>query len=412
MALDLLRALAAMSWISSAAIVVLLLVRSAMRGMFGAQLAYLAWVAVPVTLLVAILPVHANHEPLLVAAPLLQLATYAQPLRTAAGAAWGNWVVLVWAFGSAGLIAWFWRDHTRFLDGLGQLVEKGGIVHTASESGGPAIIGIWRPRIIVPSDFSTRYTAHEQSLILAHEREHARRRDPACNAICALIQCVFWFNPLVHLAARRFRFDQELACDTAVMGRHPGMRRTYADAMLKTQVTGNTTLVACNWQSNHPLKERIMHLQKSQPLRSRRFTGRLVVAALVCASAYGALSANASPDGVKAGDNILYQIDMELTAGGVSSSTRVQVHADEPFAVASTNNNARWRGEFLLRRVSGKTVKLESVIKQDDKVTARPALMMALGEQAGVTARSDHADDGFDLRVTVAQVALPAPKQR
>ena len=72
----------------------------------------------------------------------------------------------------------------------------------------------------VPADFAARYSADEQDLIIAHERQHAARHDPAANALLALLQCAFWFNPLMHLAASRFRFDQELACDAAVMARH------------------------------------------------------------------------------------------------------------------------------------------------------------------------------------------------
>jgi bla regulator protein BlaR1 len=183
MANDLLHALAGMSWTASAAIIVLLALRKAIRYLFGAQLAYLAWAVVPAALLATILPsIQTNQQSLVVAAPMLQLATYMAPALHSAGAAWINWAVLAWALGSAALIMCFWRDHKRFLAGLGQLVERDDIIHTASESGGPALIGIWRPRIIVPSDFSTRYTAHEQRLILAHEREHALRRDPAFNA--------------------------------------------------------------------------------------------------------------------------------------------------------------------------------------------------------------------------------------
>jgi hypothetical protein len=101
---------------------------------------------------------------------------------------------------------------------------------------------------------------------------------------------------------------------------------------------------------------------------------------------------------------------MQLTAAGVSSSPRVRVHADEPFAVVSENNNSIWKGEFTLHRVTDKTVKLESVFKHGDKVIGRPTLIMALGERAGITERNDHPEDSFDLRITVAQVAAAAPK--
>ena len=71
--------------------------------------------------------------------------------------------------------------------------------------------GLLRPRIIVPSTFDSRYTARERELVLYHERVHLRRGDLHANAVALLLRSMFWFNPLLAPAARRFRQDQELA---------------------------------------------------------------------------------------------------------------------------------------------------------------------------------------------------------
>jgi bla regulator protein BlaR1 len=419
MANNLFHALAGMCWTASAAIVVLLALRRLIRYLFGARLAYLAWAVVPVallttlltTLLAAMLPsIQTGRQSLVVAAPMLQLATYTAPAFQSAGAAWINWALMAWALGSAALVTWLWRDHTRFLARSGQLVETDGILHSAASSSGPALIGVWKPRIIVPADFYTRYTAFEQRLILAHEIEHARRRDPVCNVLCGLLQCVFWFNPLVHFAAKRFRFDQELACDAAVMSQHGGARRAYADAMLKTQLNSNTALITCNWQSNHPLKERIMHLKQTQPGASRRLAGRLAIAAFACAGAYGSLSANASPDTARPGDTGGYQIDMQMSVGDFASSPRVRARLDEPFTVTSEDNKSIWQGEFILHKVSDKTVKLDSVLKHGDKIIGKPSILVALGEQAGITVGSDQPEERLNLRLTVVRAAATPVK--
>ena len=42
---------------------------------------------------------------------------------------------------------------------------------------------------------------------------------PEANAVLTSLQCISWFNPPMHLAASRCRFDQELACDADVMAR-------------------------------------------------------------------------------------------------------------------------------------------------------------------------------------------------
>ena len=92
------------------------------------------------------------------------------------------------------------------------------VVRAARTDIGPAVVG---RAIILPLDFEDRFTRAEQAAILAHEAQHLARGDVAANAVVALIQCLCWFNPLVHLAARWIRVDQEFACDAAVIAQRP-----------------------------------------------------------------------------------------------------------------------------------------------------------------------------------------------
>lgn len=153
---------------------------------------------------------------------------------------------------------------------------------------GPLLIGLLRPKIVLPVDFFTRYDAREQELILAHEAVHLRRHDSAVNLLTALFQVMFWFNPLLHFAARRVRLDQELACDAAVMAQHPGSRSAYAGAILKAALVESSAPLACHWQSRHPLKERILELTRTPPARARRLAARALLSALALGACYTA----------------------------------------------------------------------------------------------------------------------------
>src|SRR6476659_3340337 len=82
---------------------------------------------------------------------------------------------------------------------------------------GPAVLGFLRPRIVMPDGFQDHFTAQEQAAILAHERVHLARQDARINALAALLRCLCWFNPLIHLGSRWLRIDQELACDASVV---------------------------------------------------------------------------------------------------------------------------------------------------------------------------------------------------
>ncbi|QIL19916.1 TonB family protein [Thermomonas sp. HDW16] len=124
--------------------------------------------------------------------------------------------------------------------------------------------------------------------MLIHEREHIARGDLLANACVAVLRCLFWFNPLVHFAARRFCDDQELACDERVIARHPRSRRAYGEAMLKTQIATSVLPLGCHWGQPHPLKERIEMLKQPLPSLLRRMSGRALVFAILLACGYAA----------------------------------------------------------------------------------------------------------------------------
>jgi hypothetical protein len=111
------------------------------------------------------------------------------------------------------------------------------------------------------------------------------------------MRCLLWFNPLVHFAAHHFREDQELACDAVVMNDHPGSRRAYATAMLKTQLADTALPVGCRWHSMHLLKERLQMLKNATPSRRRRACGQLLVALASLLVGYAAWATEPSAPG-------------------------------------------------------------------------------------------------------------------
>jgi TonB family protein len=54
-------------------------------------------------------------------------------------------------------------------------------------------------------------------MALAHEWSHIQRRDLHTQLLAQLVCCLYWFQPLVWLAARRLRQEREQACDDAVL---------------------------------------------------------------------------------------------------------------------------------------------------------------------------------------------------
>lgn len=313
MGADLLPVLARTALVSGAAIVLVLLLRRPLRSAFGARVAYAAWALVPLAILAMSVPApgfeaaaafrpfeggvrgirDSMEEPTTAAAvkamnPTAQTAADPRPVD------WPAWAVSLWMLGMFSACALLWRQQRRFVRGLGALRADGdGLLRAQDSAGCPALIGALRPKIVLPADFDVRYSAIERELVLAHERIHLARGDVIANALAAGLRCVFWFNPLIHWATRRFRFDQELACDAAVLAAFPQARRPYADAMLKTQLAAVALPVGCHWQSSHPLKERIAMLKQPLPGRVRRGLGLAAVALVVGTGTFAAWAVQA-----------------------------------------------------------------------------------------------------------------------
>lgn len=299
---DLLMALGRGALAAGLTLVLVLAVRVPARRWLGAAFAYRLWLLVPVAALATLLP--APVRPLI---PALQVAPSAPSssatieLRAAVAQAasfdWQPWLLALWIAGALALVVVFARQQRRYLKNLGALsAGDHGALRAQATDGCPALVGALRPRIVVPSDFELRYTKEERELVLAHERTHLVRGDAQINALAALLRCLNWFNPLFHLAASRFRFDQEIACDAAVISRFPEARRCYADAMLKAQRVGESWQelrlpAGCLWPASHPLKERIAMLKFPAMTGVRRTLASTAIVALVSSAGYASWAA-------------------------------------------------------------------------------------------------------------------------
>jgi TonB family protein len=293
---------------AGAAVLLVAATRTLVRPRFGAQASYLLWLA-PLAAGLAVLAPHPAARTVI--APMVQSAATvvsafvaAAPAVSSAGPDLASLAFGLWVAGALAAAALLLRRQAAFLAAMGRLepFASGGVFRAQSPDVGPAVVGVFRPRIVAPADFETRFGAGERELILAHEGVHLRRGDAAINAIACTVQCLCWFNPLVHLAVRLLRIDQELACDATVIGRFPAERRTYAELLLKTQLATQPLPLGCHWPAGaeHPLKARIAMLKSPLPEAAMRAMGVAVVGALTLGA--GALAWAAQPSHLEPAD--------------------------------------------------------------------------------------------------------------
>ena len=290
---------------SSVAILLVLLLMPMLRRRLGAELALASWLAVPLSGLFALGPMPAADAWRWSVPTVLPAVASLAPDHGASFVAAATQASLgaFWALGSAAFAGLLVIQQGRFrrrLDLCDRGERHGGLVVLRARSGdGPLLLGAWRPTIVLPADFEDRHPPTERALILAHEAMHAHRRDGLWSAVAAGLRCLFWFNPLVHVAAARFRRDQELACDAAVLRAHPDAKRAYAEAVLHTQLMPRSLPVGCHWQSHHPVKERILMIANAStttPRRVHKIGLAMAIATLVGAATLASPTTRAGND--------------------------------------------------------------------------------------------------------------------
>ncbi|KOQ69110.1 M56 family metallopeptidase [Stenotrophomonas maltophilia] len=265
------------------AVILLAAMRPLLLWLGGPSLAYRSWWLLPLLLAGLLLPLPAL--PLLQHVPTLPLnvmpvAPEGEPTQVMR---WPKWLLLAWMLGVAISLLRSLRAQQRFERILGRLQARAdGSWQASADPGLPALVGLWRPRIVVGPDFDQQFDAREQGLILAHERSHRRNGDHWANGALLLVRAAFWFHPLMPWATRRFLRDQELACDARTIATQPALRGLYASTLLKAQLVHPVAPAVCHWRSQPVLKERIAMLKQSKRKALPWVSGQVLVVG-VCA---------------------------------------------------------------------------------------------------------------------------------
>ncbi len=168
----------------------------------------------------------------------------------------------------------------------------------------PFACGLVRPTVVLPEGCDA-WPADRRQAVLFHELAHVRRRDLLGHTLGRAVCAVYWFHPLVWLAAARLRAESERACDDLVV--RCGTRAAdYAEHLLDI-VTGArgeaTPAVAVAMARRNEFEGRLLAIL--DPDRRREGPTRTQAAAVVLAlggvavlvGAAGPATAAATPTG-------------------------------------------------------------------------------------------------------------------
>lgn len=277
-------------WLVAIACAVLLLCRGPVLRVLGPRVQYSLWFAVPIAALIPWLP----RMPVQELVPLQFSVTPGVVQNADSYIATQSYLgVWIWAIGTLALIAWMLTTTLIFYRRL----RANNNIETAqnlplqacqlNQISSPAIIGLWRPKLLLPVDFQQRFSPRQQELIIEHERLHWQRGDLHFNLLAYILLAANWFNPLAWLAYRHYRQDQELACDAVILARNPDDTKTYGQALLASSLTNyQPSQIAftfgtphLNQYGAHPMKQRLQHLASQKGYSSWPLVAVLITAA-------------------------------------------------------------------------------------------------------------------------------------
>lgn len=186
---------------------------------------------------------------------------------------------LVWLAGTAAMTVWllitnlcFAAKLRRSRTGVGTLPGCGRKVYMV-ESGlaSPCLFGVLRPAIyLTPSAAQSEASLRH---VLAHEETHARHLDPLWSLLRGVCLAIYWFDPLVWIAASASKTDCELACDEGAIRRLGEEERlAYGKTLLSLipirRLPGNPLLSATTMSSDKKrLRDRITRIAENHKTR-------------------------------------------------------------------------------------------------------------------------------------------------
>lgn len=167
------------------------------------------------------------------------------------GVSWPSVLLLLWIAGVAaivgrlvfGLIAVHWlarrtqrAEDAPWFERACRLAAEVGVSSRvrflrSARASMPMACGVLRPAIVMPADADS-WPAERLRIVLLHELAHVKRRDCLTHALAQLACALYWFNPLVWIAARHVRTERERACDDLVLASGT-LGADYADQLLE-----------------------------------------------------------------------------------------------------------------------------------------------------------------------------------
>ena len=192
---------------------------------------------------------------------------------------------MVWLLGVSAMVIYSTVSYIRLRRKLIGAVVLRDNIYLADGIGSPFVMGIFRPKIYLPSTLSEQ----EQGYIILHEQHHVRRGDHIIKVLAFIALCIHWFNPLVWVAFVLSSKDMEMSCDEAVVKKlGVGIRTDYSASLLSLatgrRIIAGTPLAFGEGDTKSRIKNMINWKRPKAWIT--------IVAAVICVAVVAACAAN------------------------------------------------------------------------------------------------------------------------
>lgn len=162
----------------------------------------------------------------------------------------------------------------------------------------PTVVGVLRPRILLPRRLAASLTPEKLGHVLLHEEAHVRRRDPLWLLLAELAHAALAWHPLAEWSRRSIARAAEDACDARVLA-HGTRETSYARTLLAVleRSTPSARLgVTCPLGSaGDELRRRVTQILRGPQPASRLVTGVALGAVTVSGAAATTLQVGNRP---------------------------------------------------------------------------------------------------------------------
>ncbi len=151
----------------------------------------------------------------------------------------------------------------------------------------PAVIGWFKPIVLLPLSALTGLDTVQLEAVIAHELAHIKRHDAFVNLFQIAMETVLFYHPAIWWTSRLIRHERELCCDDVAVA-VSGQALPYAKALALMEEWRQMPQFALAVNSQ-PLKSRIARLLGASSQVAARFPAPTMLLMLVLATTSAAL---------------------------------------------------------------------------------------------------------------------------